>query len=70
MIIVPFRVVWSLAVLAGATLKLEFVWLLADTLNAMMAVPNLIALIALSPVVFKITKAFFASGGQSENNPL
>lgn len=69
-IIVPFRVVWSLAVLAGATLKLEFVWLLADTLNAMMAVPNLIALIALSPVVFKITKAFFASGGQSENNPL
>ncbi len=69
-IIVPFRIVWSLAVLAGATLKLEFVWLLADTLNAMMAVPNLIALVALSPVVFKITKAFFASGGQSENNPL
>lgn len=69
-IIVPFRIVWSLAVLAGATLKLEFVWLLADTLNAMMAVPNLIALVALSPVVFRITKAFFASGGQSENNPL
>jgi len=68
-IIKPFRVVWSLATLLGATLKLGFVWLLADTLNALMAIPNLIALALLSPIVFKITKEFFETRGKSENNP-
>lgn len=68
-IIMPFRAVWSLAALVGATLKLGFVWLLADTLNALMAIPNLIALALLSPLVFKITKDFFESKGKSENNP-
>ena len=37
--------------------------------NALMAVPNLIALIVLSPIVFKITKEFFDSPGESEQNP-
>ena len=64
-----FRAVWSLAVIVGATIKLGFVWLLADTLNAMMAIPNLIALIVLSPDVFAITKEFFDTRGKSENNP-
>jgi alanine or glycine:cation symporter, AGCS family len=68
-VILPFRVVWSLAALVGATLKLGFVWLLADTLNALMAIPNLIALALLSPVVFAITKEFFATRGKSEDNP-
>ena len=68
-IIMPFRAVWSLGVIVGATVKLGFVWLLADTLNAMMAIPNLIALIVLSPVVFAITKEFFDTRGKSENNP-
>ena len=65
----PFRMVWSVAALVGSVLTLEFVWLLADTLNALMAVPNLIALIVLSPIVFKITKEFFDSRGESEQNP-
>jgi AGCS family alanine or glycine:cation symporter len=68
-VIMPFRIVWSGAALVGATLKLGFVWLLADTLNALMAIPNLIALALLSPLVFKITKEFFESKGNSENNP-
>lgn len=68
-IIMPFRVIWSLAALVGATLKLGFVWLLADTLNALMAIPNLIALALLSPIVFKITKDFFETRGKSEDNP-
>ena len=64
--IMPFRVLWCLAVPLGATADLGFIWLLADTLNALMAVPNLIALILLSPVVFKLTREFFASNGASE----
>lgn len=58
--ILPFRVLWVLALPIGATQSLEFIWLLADTLNAMMAIPNLIALALLSPVVFRLTKEYFA----------
>ncbi|CUS41971.1 Sodium/glycine symporter GlyP [hydrothermal vent metagenome] len=55
-----FRIVWVLAIPIGATQDLNNAWLLADTLNALMAIPNLIALLLLSPVVFKLTKAFLA----------
>lgn len=58
--VMPFRLIWTLAVPLGAVGSLDFVWLLADTLNAMMAIPNLIALTLLSPVVFKLTKEFFS----------
>jgi len=56
-----FRVLWIIAVPIGATASLDFIWLVADTLNALMAIPNLIALILLSPVVFKLTKDHFSS---------
>lgn len=65
--ILPFRALWVIALPIGASIKLSFVWLLADTLNALMAIPNLIALLLLSPVVFKLTKEYFASGGKSED---
>jgi AGCS family alanine or glycine:cation symporter len=68
-IIKPFRVAWCIAVFVGATIELGFVWLLADTLNALMAIPNLIALAMLSPVVFALTREFFKTRGKSENNP-
>ncbi|WP_394389558.1 alanine/glycine:cation symporter family protein [Shewanella woodyi] len=55
----PFRVLWILVVPLGAISSLDFIWLLADTLNAMMAIPNLIALALLSPVVFTLTREFF-----------
>ncbi|MGR5062090.1 alanine/glycine:cation symporter family protein [Photobacterium sp. DNB22_13_2] len=64
--IIPFRVLWIIAVPIGATSSLEFIWLLADTLNAMMAIPNLIALLLLSPVVFKLTKEYFAMLAQEK----
>lgn len=57
--VMPFRVLWVLAVFGGAVFQLDFVWLLADTLNALMAIPNLIALLLLSPVVLKLTKDYF-----------
>ncbi|WP_028302619.1 alanine/glycine:cation symporter family protein [Oceanospirillum beijerinckii] len=55
----PYRLLWILAVPLGATLSLDFVWLVADTLNAMMALPNLIAIAILSPVVFRLTREYF-----------
>ena len=57
-VILPYRILWVVAVFTGTVLKLSFVWLLADTLNALMAIPNLIGLLLLSPVVFKITKEY------------
>ncbi len=51
-----FRILWIIAVPIGAMGELNFIWLLADTLNALMALPNLIALLLLSPVVFKLTR--------------
>jgi AGCS family alanine or glycine:cation symporter len=58
--IVPFRVFWILAIPIGATAELKFTWLVADTLNALMALPNLLALLLLSPVVFRLTREHFA----------
>ncbi len=55
-----YRVVYILAILVGAVAPLEFVWLMASVFNAMMAIPNLIALALLSPVVFKLTSDHFA----------
>ena len=57
--ILPFRMLWVLAIPVGATIKLSFAWLVADTLNALMAIPNLLALLLLSPVVFRITRGYF-----------
>jgi len=57
--ITGFRWLWIIAVPVGATASLDFMWLVADTLNALMAVPNLIALILLSPVVFRLTKEHY-----------
>jgi AGCS family alanine or glycine:cation symporter len=57
--IIPFRVAWIAVIPLGSMMDLKFIWLLADTLNALMALPNLIALILLSPVVFKLTKSYF-----------
>jgi AGCS family alanine or glycine:cation symporter len=57
--ILPFRLLWVVAVYFGALAELDFVWLLADTLNGLMAIPNLIALLLLSPVVIRLTRAHF-----------
>ena len=55
----PYQVVYVLAVILGATMELDLAWELADTLNGLMILPNLIALFALSGVVVRETKAYF-----------
>lgn len=53
-----YRTIFVLAIIPGATMSLETVWNLGDIFNALMAVPNLIGLIALSGVVAAETKVF------------
>lgn len=57
-IIIPYRILWVAATLTGTLVKLNFVWLFADVMNGFMAIPNLIALAVLSPIIFKVTKDY------------
>lgn len=56
--ILPYRIIFICLIACGPFLKLEEIWVLADIVNGLMAIPNLIALIALSGVVFAETKAY------------
>nr|WP_024951640.1 sodium:alanine symporter family protein [Cobetia crustatorum] len=57
--IMLYRIVFVIAIPIGAMAKLDLIWLMADTFNALMAIPNLIGLALLSPVVFKLTRDYF-----------
>jgi len=52
-----YRVLWIIVIPVGATIELNLIWLIADIMNGLMALPNLIALILLSPIVFSKTKS-------------
>jgi len=54
-----YRVVFVVMVLLGGFIELDMVWIIADFVNALMALPNLIALLVLSPVVIAETKQYF-----------
>ena len=56
----PFRILWTISVFVGTVVSLDFAWLLADTLNALMAIPNLISLLVLTPVVLMLTREYMA----------
>ena len=59
---IPFRLLWILMIPVGSCIVgLDAVWMIADTLNGFMAVPNLIALILLSGVVVRLTKEYFSA---------
>jgi alanine or glycine:cation symporter, AGCS family len=58
--ILPYRIVFILFIGVGSVMKLSLVWNISDTLNGLMAVPNLIGLILLTPVVVSETKKYFA----------
>ncbi|MYD94738.1 MAG: alanine:cation symporter family protein, partial [Chloroflexi bacterium] len=59
--LIVYRVVWIAAALSFANVKVDFVWNLSDTLNGLMAVPNLVGLLLLAPMVFKVTREYFAA---------
>ena len=57
-----YRCLWVLAALWFANQKVNFVWNLSDTLNGLMAIPNLIGLLLLAPMIFKVTRDYFQKG--------
>lgn len=55
-----YQVIFCLFACIAGTVELSLAWAIADTLNGLMAIPNLIALALLSPVIVKLTKEYFA----------
>ncbi len=58
--ILPYRIVYIILVFVGTVTSLDLVWGISDTFNGLMAVPNLIAVIALAGVLHKLVQNFFA----------
>ena len=57
-LIKPYRVIWVAAVFAGCVSKIDLVWVFADCANGLMALPNLISLLALSGVLVQQTRYY------------
>ena len=55
----PYRIIYIALVAAGPYLKLELIWVLADIVNGLMAIPNLIALVGLRQIIIGETKDYF-----------
>ncbi|MDD2551176.1 MAG: sodium:alanine symporter family protein [Dysgonamonadaceae bacterium] len=68
-VIIYYRLIWIAATFAGAILNLSLVWNIADSMNALMAIPNLIALLLLSKVLIKETNKFLWSGNIDADDP-
>jgi len=68
-VITPYRVLWVVGIYIGTQMQGGIVWKLADILNGMMAFPNLIALLFLSPVVFALTREYFAEDTLASETP-
>jgi AGCS family alanine or glycine:cation symporter len=54
----PYQIIWTILVFVGSVSSMALVWNIADTLNGMMAIPNLVAVLLLSRVIAKEGKEF------------
>jgi len=57
--VLPYRLIFTLMVFVGALSRLNIVWLVSDVMNGLMALPNLVGLLLLSPVLLRVTKSYF-----------
>jgi alanine or glycine:cation symporter, AGCS family len=58
--VVPYRIVFIIVTYIGATTALTTVWTFSDVMNGLMALPNLIGLLILSPLIYRETRAYFS----------
>ncbi|MDR0884959.1 MAG: sodium:alanine symporter family protein [Clostridiales Family XIII bacterium] len=68
--VIPYRIIYTLFALVGATASLNAVWSTADALNALMAIPNIIAVLALSGVIAKETKYYLKDLDKIDPTPV
>ena len=68
--LIPYRMAWILVLVIAPVIQLELVWSIADTLNALMAIPNLIAVLLLSNVVVKETRHYLKHLDERDDTPI
>lgn len=69
-IMIPYRILYILVVVIAPVVSLNLIWLIADTLNALMAIPNLVAVLLLSPVVVAETKKYLNHIDEKDDTPI
>ena len=57
----PYRLLWLVFIYLGATGSLQLIWSVSDTLNGLMAIPNLVSVLFSIPILLKLKKEFFKS---------
>jgi AGCS family alanine or glycine:cation symporter len=62
----PYRLLWLVFIYLGAVGSLHLVWDIADTLNGLMAIPNLISVLISIPLLRRLHKEFFEPGEQRQ----
>jgi AGCS family alanine or glycine:cation symporter len=60
----PYRLLWLVVIYVGATGTLQTVWNVADTLNGLMAIPNLVAVLGSIPMLLRLQREFFGRASQ------
>ena len=66
--ITPYRIAWVILTFVGSVMALDLVWNIADIMNALMAIPNLISLLLLSKVIAKDTQHYLWEGNLDEED--
>ena len=69
-ILTGYKVLYLAVAVIAPIVSLNLVWLIADTLNAMMAIPNLIAVLLLSPVIVAETKKYLNNIDAKDTEPV
>lgn len=69
-ILIPYRVLYIISIVEAPLITLNLVWDLADTFNALMAIPNLIALLFLSNIIVKETKRYINDIDRIDNTEI
>ena len=64
---IPYRIAWLVFIYLGATGSLRLIWSIADTLNGLMAIPNLVGVLCSIPLLLRLQREFFESGPESGN---
>ncbi len=68
--LIPYRILYVLVAAIAPVIALDLVWLIADTLNALMAIPNLVAVLLLSPIIVKETKKYINNLDAEDDTPI
>lgn len=68
--LIPYRVMYIVVAAVAPVLALDLVWTVADILNALMAIPNLVAVLLLSPVIVSETKKYINNLDAKDDTPI